>query len=82
MELKNFLVHLVLSLRGPALSLCGCEKTRFNWCSSLYEPFRARFGITEMCRDQWNWAKKNSYGYHCEEREIPAHKPVRDSSGH
>ncbi|KAG0555642.1 hypothetical protein KC19_12G184500 [Ceratodon purpureus] len=44
--------------------------------------WRAKFGITEMCRDQWNWAKKNPYGYHCEEREVPAHKPVRDSSGH
>uniref|UniRef100_A0A0E0QU40 NAD-dependent epimerase/dehydratase domain-containing protein n=1 Tax=Oryza rufipogon TaxID=4529 RepID=A0A0E0QU40_ORYRU len=23
----------------------------------------ARFGIEDMCRDQWNWAKKNPYGY-------------------
>ena len=24
---------------------------------------RARYGIEEMCRDQWNWASKNPYGY-------------------
>jgi UDP-glucose 4-epimerase len=24
---------------------------------------RAQYGIEEMCRDQWNWAKKNPYGY-------------------
>ncbi|KAG9448264.1 hypothetical protein H6P81_014392 [Aristolochia fimbriata] len=23
----------------------------------------AKFGIEEMCRDQWNWASKNPYGY-------------------
>lgn len=25
--------------------------------------WKARFGIEEMCRDQWNWASKNPYGY-------------------
>ncbi|KAK3132871.1 hypothetical protein QOZ80_6AG0528820 [Eleusine coracana subsp. coracana] len=25
--------------------------------------WRAQYGIEEMCRDQWNWAKKNPYGY-------------------
>ncbi|VAI20099.1 unnamed protein product [Triticum turgidum subsp. durum] len=25
--------------------------------------WRAKYGIEEMCRDQWNWAKKNPYGY-------------------
>ena len=24
---------------------------------------RAKYGIEEMCRDQWNWASKNPYGY-------------------
>uniref|UniRef100_A0A0D9XFV8 UDP-glucose 4-epimerase n=1 Tax=Leersia perrieri TaxID=77586 RepID=A0A0D9XFV8_9ORYZ len=23
----------------------------------------AQFGIEDMCRDQWNWARKNPYGY-------------------
>ncbi|KAJ4777064.1 UDP-glucose 4-epimerase [Rhynchospora pubera] len=23
----------------------------------------AKYGIEEMCRDQWNWASKNPYGY-------------------
>lgn len=26
--------------------------------------WRAKYGIEEMCRDQWNWASKNPYGYH------------------
>lgn len=25
--------------------------------------FRAKYGIDDMCRDQWNWASKNPYGY-------------------
>ncbi|KAG0498568.1 hypothetical protein HPP92_002869 [Vanilla planifolia] len=25
--------------------------------------WRAKYGIKEMCRDQWNWASKNPYGY-------------------
>ncbi|XP_011628345.1 bifunctional UDP-glucose 4-epimerase and UDP-xylose 4-epimerase 1 [Amborella trichopoda] len=26
--------------------------------------WKARYGIDEMCRDQWNWASKNPWGYH------------------
>ncbi|XP_072981037.1 bifunctional UDP-glucose 4-epimerase and UDP-xylose 4-epimerase 1-like [Typha angustifolia] len=26
--------------------------------------WRAKYGIEEMCRDQWNWASKNPYGYY------------------
>ncbi|KAJ1702218.1 hypothetical protein LUZ63_001997 [Rhynchospora breviuscula] len=25
--------------------------------------WRAKYGIEEMCRDKWNWASKNPYGY-------------------
>ncbi|KAK9275765.1 hypothetical protein L1049_023034 [Liquidambar formosana] len=25
--------------------------------------WKAKFGVNEMCRDQWNWASKNPYGY-------------------
>ncbi|KAJ4787817.1 UDP-glucose 4-epimerase [Rhynchospora pubera] len=25
--------------------------------------WKAKYGINEMCRDQWNWASKNPYGY-------------------
>ncbi|XP_015955325.1 UDP-glucose 4-epimerase GEPI48 [Arachis duranensis] len=25
--------------------------------------WKAKYGIHEMCRDQWNWASKNPYGY-------------------
>ncbi|KAL9259808.1 Bifunctional UDP-glucose 4-epimerase and UDP-xylose 4-epimerase 1-like protein [Drosera capensis] len=26
--------------------------------------WKAKYGIEEMCRDQWNWACKNPWGYH------------------
>lgn len=41
-------------------------------CSEVYAStekaerelqWKARFGIDEMCRDQWNWASKNPWGY-------------------
>lgn len=25
--------------------------------------WKAKYGVEEMCRDQWNWASKNPYGY-------------------
>ena len=25
--------------------------------------FRYKYGVEEMCRDLWNWASKNPYGY-------------------
>ncbi|KAL7159909.1 hypothetical protein ABFS83_01G059300 [Erythranthe nasuta] len=25
--------------------------------------WKAKYGVDEMCRDQWNWASKNPYGY-------------------
>jgi UDP-glucose 4-epimerase len=27
---------------------------------------RAKYGIEEMCRDQWNWASNNPWGYQLE----------------
>jgi hypothetical protein len=44
-------------------------KTVKNW-----RLFRAKFGIKEMCRDQWNWARKNPYGYQGPELEVPTQK--------
>ncbi|WVZ09292.1 hypothetical protein V8G54_013822 [Vigna mungo] len=29
--------------------------------------WKAKYGIDEMCRDQWNWASKNPYGYEDQE---------------
>ncbi|CAL0332018.1 unnamed protein product [Lupinus luteus] len=29
--------------------------------------WKAKYGINEMCRDQWNWASKNPYGYGSQE---------------
>ncbi|MCO5567282.1 hypothetical protein L7F22_020972 [Adiantum nelumboides] len=31
--------------------------------------WRARYGIDEMCRDQWNWAMKNPWGYRAPDSE-------------
>ncbi|OIW11118.1 hypothetical protein TanjilG_22925 [Lupinus angustifolius] len=29
--------------------------------------WKAKYGIDEMCRDQWNWASKNPHGYGSQE---------------
>ncbi|KAK4400955.1 UDP-glucose 4-epimerase GEPI48 [Sesamum angolense] len=29
--------------------------------------WKAKYGVDEMCRDQWNWASKNPYGYEAPE---------------
>lgn len=34
--------------------------------------WKAKFDIDDMCRDQWNWASKNPYGYE------PPERPVED----
>ncbi|XP_078431295.1 UDP-glucose 4-epimerase 1-like [Wolffia australiana] len=53
-------IHLVLAGRRPGdaetvyASIAKAEK-ELNW--------RAQFGIEEMCRDSWNWACKNPWGY-------------------
>lgn len=31
---------------------------------------RAKYGIDDICRDQWNWAGKNPYGYVTSEPKI------------
>ncbi|KAG0582175.1 hypothetical protein M758_3G038100 [Ceratodon purpureus] len=41
--------------------------------------WRAEFGIEEMCRDQWNWARKNPYGYQGQELNIPSQKPTKSA---
>jgi len=37
--------------------------TVFIWLTLPFFSSRAKYGIDEMCRDQWNWASKNPYGY-------------------
>jgi len=32
--------------------------------------WKAKLSITDICRDQWNWASKNPYGY----EDAPAEK--------
>ncbi|WCJ26524.1 UDP-glucose 4-epimerase 4 [Euphorbia peplus] len=36
--------------------------------------WKAKYGIEEMCRDQWNWASKNPYGYESAENNNNHHK--------
>ncbi|CAH2080439.1 unnamed protein product [Thlaspi arvense] len=53
-------IPLVYSGRRPGdaeIVYASTEKAEreLNW--------KAKYGIEEMCRDQWNWASKNPYGY-------------------
>ncbi|KAL9451644.1 hypothetical protein AB3S75_013248 [Citrus x aurantiifolia] len=53
-------IPLVKSGRRPGdaeIVYASTEKAEreLNW--------KAKYGIDEMCRDQWNWASKNPYGY-------------------
>lgn len=53
-------IPLVMAGRRPGdaeivyASTAKAEK-ELNW--------KAKYGVSEMCRDQWNWASKNPYGY-------------------
>ncbi|XP_031389989.1 UDP-glucose 4-epimerase GEPI48 [Punica granatum] len=58
-------IPLVMAGRRPGdaeIVYASTEKaeSELNW--------KAKYGIEEMCRDQWNWASKNPYGY-----ESPEH---------
>jgi len=35
----------------------------FLFLTNLCSLCRAKYGIDDMCRDQWNWASKNPYGF-------------------
>ncbi|EMS54673.1 UDP-glucose 4-epimerase GEPI48 [Triticum urartu] len=53
-------IPLVIGQRRPGdaeilFAGTGKAERELNW--------KAKYGITEMCRDQWNWASKNPYGY-------------------
>lgn len=53
-------VPYVIKPRRPGdIATCYCNpakaKAELNWV--------ARYGIEEMCRDSWNWQKKNPRGY-------------------
>ncbi|CAO2837751.1 unnamed protein product [Amaranthus hypochondriacus] len=53
-------IPIVMAERRPGdaeIVYASTEKAEreLNW--------RAKYGIDEMCRDQWNWASKNPYGY-------------------
>lgn len=53
-------IPLVIGQRRPGdaeilFSVARKAERELNW--------KAKYGITEMCRDQWNWASKNPYGY-------------------
>ncbi|KAJ4975233.1 hypothetical protein NE237_000339 [Protea cynaroides] len=53
-------IPLIMAGRRPGdaeIVFASTEKAErdLNW--------KAKYGIAEMCRDQWNWASKNPYGY-------------------
>ncbi|KAL3818279.1 hypothetical protein ACJIZ3_004184 [Penstemon smallii] len=53
-------IPLVTAARRPGdaeIVYASTEKAEreLNW--------KAKYGVEEMCRDQWNWASKNPYGY-------------------
>ncbi|KAK4486347.1 hypothetical protein RD792_009019 [Penstemon davidsonii] len=53
-------IPLVTAARRPGdaeILYASTEKAEreLNW--------KAKYGVEEMCRDQWNWASKNPYGY-------------------
>ncbi|XP_021894834.1 UDP-glucose 4-epimerase GEPI48 [Carica papaya] len=53
-------IPLVMAGRRPGdaeIVYASTEKAEreLNW--------KSKYGIEEMCRDQWNWASKNPYGY-------------------
>ncbi|XP_020576723.1 UDP-glucose 4-epimerase GEPI48-like [Phalaenopsis equestris] len=59
-------IPLIMADRRPGdaeIVYASTEKAEqeLNW--------RAKYGIEEMCRDQWNWASKNPYGYEAAESE-------------
>jgi UDP-glucose 4-epimerase len=54
-------------------------------CSEVYAAtekaekelgWKAQNGIEEMCRDQWNWASKNPFGYQPSHADGKESKPV------
>ncbi|XP_078151505.1 UDP-glucose 4-epimerase GEPI48-like [Carex rostrata] len=57
-------IPLVMAGRRPGdaeIIYASTEKAEreLNW--------KTKYGIEEMCRDQWNWASKNPYGYESED---------------
>ena len=58
---------------------------QINFWSGFCLCNRAKFGIEEMCRDQWTWASKNPHGYdgHSSEVTSPSLKRTKSrQSGH
>ena len=45
--------------RAGDIACCYCDPEK----ASRVLGFRAKYGISEMCRDSWNWQSKNPYGY-------------------
>ncbi|XP_042389588.1 UDP-glucose 4-epimerase GEPI48-like [Zingiber officinale] len=53
-------IPLILTARRP-----GDAETLYAGTAKAEEElkWKAKYGIEEMCRDQWNWAIKNPWGY-------------------
>ena len=60
MKVNEVNVPYVIKPRRPGdIATCYCNpakaKAELGWV--------AQYGIEEMCRDSWNWQKKNPNGY-------------------
>ncbi|XP_043701886.1 UDP-glucose 4-epimerase GEPI48-like [Telopea speciosissima] len=53
-------IPLVMAERRPGDTETVYASTKK---AELELNWKAKYGIDEMCRDQWNWANKNPYGY-------------------
>jgi len=66
--LPSLYLHFLVPSGGRRIS---------NLWINRFDFFRPKFGIQEMCRDQWNWAKKNPYGYQVQDLEVPVQKSAK-----
>lgn len=61
-KLEGNLVGSMYSQYLPCYAVCVCVQI-FDVSSILIMFLRAKYGVEEMCRDQWNWAVNNPWGY-------------------
>jgi UDP-glucose 4-epimerase len=62
-------IPLVKAGRRPG----DCETVYASTAKAERElKWKAKYGIEEMCRDQWNWASKNPYGYEAAQTKTQA----------
>lgn len=78
--LSPHLKHLLFTFLLQACEECCSRANIFSLIELLQLWCRAKYGIEEMCSDQWKWASKNPYGYQGQETEII--KTQESQNGH